>query len=692
MYLWLEIFLLSAGITSRLIISASTSGAGLNLLVNLFIWSAFLLHLINYQVRFTHCKKDTSIANGHKKLNLLLFLFGLFIIAGFIYAPYKFSAFGYLLQWLSDILLFYIVYNLCLKQPTPILFVALFLSNAVVIILCGLYQHLWGLKDLLNELQANPQLLKSIPVELQEQFVKSILGAEPFATFTYQNSLGAFLVLVFPILPAVFISLIKIKNTDSKNQILRLALVIVSTILSIFILIKTNSKGAWGTCIFALILMAISGTTKAGLLPLSSRRQRIILSIFLALFIIVVSLTLYIIFLPENPHWVKGLPESLLVRFDYWRATVQIIKNNIINGVGLNQFGSDYLYYKSISAGETTKAHNDYLQIASELGLPAFIVFILIWFIILGKFKPLTSLKALPIQPSDRPTVRPMIWGVAFAFLISEIFQNPVIAIDIPFISTLILFALWSVSFLIWIKIEFTPLLITGLFCALLGFLLHSTLDFNLYVPGLSMSMWFLGAIFYGLTSGSTLGVYPSGTPRSTLYALTGLTTFILLILCVISTLLIQYDSLLEQGKSFARSSSSQEREQSIKYLKQAQGINSYAVEPLLELTWIIHHNYCGKDTDAMLKMPCIYYLKQAISLSPLSAMLYYQQGLLYKEHAIFLEQLNIDPERGVATESRRERTRMANLYLQYSERSFKTLLDLYPTFNREKEVRRIKQ
>src|SRR3989339_2141917 len=161
MYLWLEAFLISTGITARLIIPASTCGSGVNLLVVIFIWLALLVHLLDKS------KLSAPAPSLPTFLKLLLVLFGAFIIISFINAPYKFGAFQYLVAWLSDIVLFYLVYSLCSRDPKYVTtLLSVFLSAALVVILYGLYQHLWELRDLAVQIQQNQSLLDVIPADL----------------------------------------------------------------------------------------------------------------------------------------------------------------------------------------------------------------------------------------------------------------------------------------------------------------------------------------------------------------------------------------------------------------------------------------------------------------------------------------------------------------------------------------------
>ncbi|MEW6027312.1 MAG: O-antigen ligase family protein, partial [Planctomycetota bacterium] len=392
MYLWLELFLLSSGITARLIIPAATAGSGVNLLVVLFIWLALLVHSVR---KFTNRNQNaklpnetiTGLSNGVHLLDktpapglppvlkLLLFLFAGLIVASFINAPYMFGAFQYLVPWISDLVLFYLVYSLCVQdQRNMTLLLSVFLANAVIVTLYALYQHFWELPGLAEQIRQNPSLLDMMPDYLRSPAMARAIAGEPYATFLYQNSLGAFLALVIPL----FIALAWMRQKrwpsfaipDLQSGGWWMWLIVL--LISLFVLIQTGSKGAILALVFGL------GIAGAMLIPSIKRGGGVLILIG-----VVAALVLLVVISRSQMF------DSFNVRLGYWEATVKIIKDNPVSGVGLNQFGNSYLYYKSAEAGEVQKAHNDYLQIASEMGIPAMLVFLVIWFLILKSiFRP----------------------------------------------------------------------------------------------------------------------------------------------------------------------------------------------------------------------------------------------------------------------------------------------------------------
>lgn len=78
---------------------------------------------------------------------------------------------------------------------------------------------------------------------------------------------------------------------------------------------------------------------------------------------------------------------SMLYRFEVWKTSIKIIKNNFITGIG---FGTLFKYVADYSTVLSTKiehSHNLYIQIFTETGILGFSIFLTILFNILKKFK-----------------------------------------------------------------------------------------------------------------------------------------------------------------------------------------------------------------------------------------------------------------------------------------------------------------
>lgn len=75
---------------------------------------------------------------------------------------------------------------------------------------------------------------------------------------------------------------------------------------------------------------------------------------------------------------------SLEARLDYWNGAVRIAQDYPWLGTGPGTFGSVYLKYKTATTEEAQLAHNDYLEMWCDSGRAAFAVFVALWVVALG--------------------------------------------------------------------------------------------------------------------------------------------------------------------------------------------------------------------------------------------------------------------------------------------------------------------
>ena len=67
---------------------------------------------------------------------------------------------------------------------------------------------------------------------------------------------------------------------------------------------------------------------------------------------------------------------SVVARGDYWRGAIKITENRPIFGAGPGTFGKTYSEVKSPTAEPTHLTHNDYLEQACDSGIPGFVLYI----------------------------------------------------------------------------------------------------------------------------------------------------------------------------------------------------------------------------------------------------------------------------------------------------------------------------
>jgi len=66
---------------------------------------------------------------------------------------------------------------------------------------------------------------------------------------------------------------------------------------------------------------------------------------------------------------------SLLYRLEIWKASVEIIKDNFISGIGFGTLFKHIASYSSVVSTKIEHSHNLYLQILTETGILGFSIF-----------------------------------------------------------------------------------------------------------------------------------------------------------------------------------------------------------------------------------------------------------------------------------------------------------------------------
>ncbi len=72
------------------------------------------------------------------------------------------------------------------------------------------------------------------------------------------------------------------------------------------------------------------------------------------------------------------LEESSMGRINIWKGAVKMVLSNPILGVGYGQFPLLIGHYQPIYAGRQVDAHNSYLLIAAEMGVPTLVIYMMI--------------------------------------------------------------------------------------------------------------------------------------------------------------------------------------------------------------------------------------------------------------------------------------------------------------------------
>jgi O-antigen ligase len=248
-----------------------------------------------------------------------------------------------------------------------------------------------------------------------------------FAWFTSPNSLAGFLVLAF----APTLAWIWVRGRSWVGWMKWLTLVLVGGLMA-YVLKLTGSFGG----VVAFMAMGAAGIWR---LPISTQRR---VTVFGAAVVALV--------IAQQAGLIRFSIESAGARRDYWRGAVQIARDHPWLGTGPGTFGSIYPKYKTASTEEAQLVHNNFLQMWSDSGMVAFLVFSLLWLVALRDALELARQRT----------------GDAAAIAICA---------------------------------------------ALAGWTVHSLMDFDLYVPGVAMPAFLLLGMLQGLKD---LPQVRSVTPR----------------------------------------------------------------------------------------------------------------------------------------------------------------------------------
>lgn len=269
-----------------------------------------------------------------------------------------------------------------------------------------------------------------IAPELQDAYLARIARRRVFSVFVYPNSLAGFLLVSFPL--TLFYGAMQKEWFSRKNRKKLIAYVVVLPLTCFVSFLLTQSKASYLTFFLIGVASVIAARKRLGLRP---RAVAVILVVSLAIVSVILITPLGRKLLIEKGGF------TLSERLGYWKTGARMIPRSPVIGNGLNSFGLLYPRYQLPGTGEARNAHNNFLQVLVETGAIGLIFFVAFW--VLGLAVARSFVRGyLRGEKGDR--LREMI----------------------------VLSAVMGIS------------------C----FLIHSFADFDLYIPGIAMTVWlFLG-------------------------------------------------------------------------------------------------------------------------------------------------------------------------------------------------------
>jgi O-antigen ligase len=252
--------------------------------------------------------------------------------------------------------LFYLGY-FALQRGAPIWPIWTGISLALCwVIHAGLQQHVGGLEAMRvmfssghNPLDVPPDMLKN------PDFAKRLASNRIYSTFVYANALAGALVLMLP-LTLVFMW----RLTAKVRPATRLTLVALLGGAGLACLYWSGSKAGW---LVALMIGLVALGHSA--MPLKWKRALICGVLVLGVAGFAVKYASYF-------HRERN---SIGARFAYWRAALIVVRAHPWLGTGPGTFQIPYRQLKQLDDEPTKLCHNDYLEQATDSGIPGFVVY-----------------------------------------------------------------------------------------------------------------------------------------------------------------------------------------------------------------------------------------------------------------------------------------------------------------------------
>ncbi len=408
--------------------------------------------------------------------------------------------------WLGDLCCFWLALQYGRTTIGARLLLRVVLATAVVVSVNGLYQHFWGLEQMRR---AGLGMIQQIPKEMRDHFMIRLTSKRIFSTFVLANGLAGYLIVLLPLL---LVQVVQCWNSRWRYSSTLLVCVAVGALL------LSGSKGG----ILALSVALALGCLIRRREILAHRKAALAVALLVALGGSAFLLTVYKVGpfaklrsrLGDTVPTRKVLGDTVRVRLGYWKASWKIARDHPLRGVGPDNFASYYQGYRDANAGQTQRAHNNYLQLAAEVGFPGLLAFLLFWVLLARRMLFGRGSEELVDPP---PTRRSLGWGVhqagwiyaavciaVFVLLrvLDESLDGPQGRDGKPLEG-----AAYLLASLVWLGVgpvlapRMERLTLWALGVGLGAFLLHSIVDFDLYVIGISATVWTLAGLACAMLS-----------------------------------------------------------------------------------------------------------------------------------------------------------------------------------------------
>ncbi|MBN2134403.1 MAG: O-antigen ligase family protein [Acidobacteria bacterium] len=362
------------------------------------IYAIFLVYIsLKIEVLYLNKKLSVEIQNA-----IFIFLAILIFLITAVHGVYLSNSRDYFYIFMGYLFLASFIGSVMLKEEWIWRSFKILVFTSSIICMYALAQYLtnfFGLADKIAE-------IKNLDPFIRDSLIQRLADKRVFAFFSLPTTLAAFLALIMPIVGVLFI-----RSKGIKKIIMAIILG-----LHLVILFLTQSYGG--------ILTLFAAVGAVCLLILFNRSKNRLKTIGYVFFlIIIVAGGIYLLGEIRGKLFDFSDPKNpVVLRLTNWKAATNIIKDYPMAGVGLANYKTVYPQYYQPGWQPSEFAHNTYLQIVSDVGIPAgiilFLLFIYWLWMILKKF-----FSACEAADKNRRQLCTALLMSSFAFLCNNLFE-----------------------------------------------------------------------------------------------------------------------------------------------------------------------------------------------------------------------------------------------------------------------------
>jgi hypothetical protein len=477
--------------------------------------------------------------------------------------------------------------------------------------LLGLHQQFIGIPDVLRQFKTAPEkTITQIDSSITpgspdwDRLVARLKTALPMGTYPMSNSLGGLLGCWFIFLTGYLILFFP------RTLLLRfLSVTIVGVIFICFLLTQCRS---------GFVAVGVGMVLLAFLLIHRHWGRKLLFVILFAGFAVTVLFSATI-FVSSGKSLVSGASRSLGFRIEYWRASLEMIRDYPVFGCGSGNFKQTYTQYKLPQASEEiSDPHHFAIEIAATSGLPALTLFAVTFCILLYNGFRTNSISMQDNDESHQPDIF-LFYGGLFGCWLAFLFSfNSEAGMDFlaPMFATI---AFPVIAFVFKRSGNSIPASLITI--TLIVFFVHLSAAGGISVTSTAICLWFLAAVLVNRRNNAE---------TEHRYLRIGITVFLLTAIIFVHQM--SYEPVLRAGSLLIQAEDETDELRRIVLLRQAaqaDGLSSIIRERLsMELfrLWMFFPH------DGTRKAEPLEIQRQAIRLMPRSATL----------HFVFAERLNL--------------------------------------------------